>query len=119
MSSEKILDYLDGEEKESLVTELESYLKTLVQTSTGHKNLAMQKLQCAVNKARGNGIPSLEVNSAAPTPGLTTEANSPRTSSSPSTNDSAVDESAEESNHVKPLVSDDTTPQAEAGQVGQ
>ncbi|KAI0971155.1 ARM repeat-containing protein [Xylaria arbuscula] len=109
---QKMIEWLQGPEKIAFVSEIRAYLPLLKKQGAGRQNAGLDRLSAAVEASTGtsgtNGSdatagttpssPSLavEVNSAVPTPSLTTEQNSPQSSSPPSTNISTTDEGSEE-----------------------
>ncbi|KAI1641034.1 armadillo-type protein [Biscogniauxia mediterranea] len=103
---QKLMQYLDGPDRESFIEEMRPQFANLKKMSTGRQIMALERLMSATggpnsgNNANGGppSTPSLlvEVNSTAPTPSLTMEQNSPQSSSPPSTNISTLDESVEE-----------------------
>ncbi|KAI5926421.1 armadillo-type protein [Camillea tinctor] len=108
---QKLMQYLDGPDRESFVEEMRPQFANLKKMSTGRQVLALERLMSATaganstNNANG-GTPStpsllVDVNSTAPTPSLTMEQNSPQSSSPPSTNISTLDESVEEKKPAK------------------
>ncbi|KAI8634834.1 ARM repeat-containing protein [Xylariaceae sp. FL1651] len=113
---QKMMQYLDGPERQSFVDEMRPQFATLKKQGTGRQITAIDRLISATASVPGvpnetNGphggtatagtapsTPSLlvEVSSAVPTPSLTTEQSSPQSTSPPSTNISTTDEAAEE-----------------------
>ncbi|EOO02234.1 putative pumilio domain-containing protein [Phaeoacremonium minimum UCRPA7] len=117
---QKLLSQLEGEEREAFVEEMKPQFTSLKKVSTGRQIAAIDRLMSAVSSPTPGKPASLsgsvngsvngsvsgaapaspglqvEVNSAAPTPVLTMEPNSPQSSSPPSTNASAVEDTAEE-----------------------
>jgi mRNA-binding protein PUF3 len=112
VETEKLLNQLEGDERETLIEEMRPQFTSLKKVSTGRQITAIDRLMTAVGNgpqssksgspgAAGNyrqvpqsglSTPALQVdvNSAAPTPVLTMEPNSPQSSSPPSTHDSTV-----------------------------
>ncbi|KAI1431027.1 ARM repeat-containing protein [Xylaria sp. CBS 124048] len=103
---QRLIEHLKGEEKTAFITEVKAYIPLLKRQCSGRQNTALDRLTTATESAhtaaattrnRGDAAsrgsnpssPSLvmpEVNSVLPTPFLTTEQNSPQSTSSPSTN---------------------------------
>ncbi|KAI1144191.1 ARM repeat-containing protein [Hypoxylon sp. FL0543] len=103
---QKLMQHLEGPDRESFIEEMRPHFANLKKYSTGRQITALDRLMSASSVGQGGTTgstspttPSLlvEVNSAAATPSLTMEQNSPESSSPPSTN-SALDESLEEKN---------------------
>ncbi|KAI1107210.1 ARM repeat-containing protein [Jackrogersella minutella] len=100
---QKLMQHLEGPDRESFIEEMRPHFANLKKYSTGRQITALDRLMSASSVAPGGpssaspSTPSLlvEVNSAAPTPTLTMEQNSPESSSPPSTN-SGLDESLDE-----------------------
>ncbi|KAJ9154934.1 Pumilio domain-containing protein [Pleurostoma richardsiae] len=127
---QKLLNQLDGPERESFIEEMKPQFHSLKKVSTGRQIAAIDRLISAVSSptsesagspsgsvngsvsATTPGSPALPVdNSVAPTPVLTMEPNSPQSSSPPSTNASAVEENINESNKAKgPAAVDNSQP---------
>ncbi|KAI0429196.1 ARM repeat-containing protein [Xylaria sp. FL1042] len=109
---QKMVEWLEGPEKLAFVSEVKAYIPILRKQGAGRQNAGLDRLAAAVeavsSTADSNGsattagtapsTPSLavEVNSAVPTPLLTTEQNSPQSSSPPSTSISTTDEASED-----------------------
>ncbi|KAI0194944.1 ARM repeat-containing protein [Astrocystis sublimbata] len=109
---QKLLGHIEGQEQQSFAKDLYVYVLQLKRQSNGRQNSAIDRLYQALMRVIGaapsirdaNGsaaAPStpdlgVEVGSAAPTPPLTTEQNTPQSSSPPSTNISTADEASEE-----------------------
>ncbi|KAM0271930.1 hypothetical protein ACHAQH_008893 [Verticillium albo-atrum] len=104
---QKLLNQLDGVDREAFIEEMKPQFIALKKTSTGRQIAAIDRLIFAAsspapprpgsNKATsGQNTPALQVDSSAPTPVLTMEPNSPQSSSPPSTNASAVGETADD-----------------------
>ncbi|KAI1312133.1 ARM repeat-containing protein [Xylaria venustula] len=109
---QKMIEWLQGPEKVAFVSEIRAHLPLLKRQGAGRQNAGLDRLSVAVEAftltSSPNGsdataetapsTPSLavEVNSAVPTPSLTTEQNSPQSSSPPSTNISTTDDGSEE-----------------------
>ncbi|KAH8879857.1 ARM repeat-containing protein [Thozetella sp. PMI_491] len=99
---QKLLSQLEGTEKENLVEEMKPQFHALKKASTGRQIAAIDRLMSAAGSTTGKAespsmtpaSPALQVDisSAAPTPNLTMEPNSPSSSSPPSTTPSAADE---------------------------
>ncbi|KAI1501005.1 armadillo-type protein [Biscogniauxia marginata] len=108
---QKLMQYLDGPDRESFIEEMRPQFATLKKMSTGRQILALERLMSVTggpNSASNTNVgtpttPSLlvDVNSTAPTPSLTMEQNSPQSSSPPSTNVSTLEESVEEKKVAK------------------
>ncbi|KAI1398452.1 ARM repeat-containing protein [Hypoxylon fuscum] len=110
---QKLMQNLEGPERESFIDEMRPHFLALKKLSAGRQMTALDRLisassvSPAPNSANTvNGVSStgpatpnllVEVNSAAPTPSLTMEQNSPESSSPPST-DASVEESVDEKN---------------------
>lgn len=97
---QKLLNQLEGAEREAFVEEMRPQFQTLRKTSTSRQLAAIDRLiyattQTAPSKSGGS---QADTSSAAPTPVLTMEPNSPQSSSPPSTSASAVGEVAEDDN---------------------
>ncbi|KAI1375878.1 ARM repeat-containing protein [Hypoxylon crocopeplum] len=104
---QKLMQHLDGPDRDSLIEEMRPHFTTLKKFSTGRQITALERLMSASSANSVNGAsgttstspttPSLlvEVSSAAPTPSLTTEQNSPESTSPPSTN-ASVEESVDD-----------------------
>ena len=112
---------MEGEEREAFIEEMKPQFHSLKKVSTGRQIAAIDRLISAVSSPVPGKPASLsgsvagsvsgaspaspglqvEVNSAAPTPVLTMEPNSPQSSSPPSTNASAIEDSAEEPTSTK------------------
>ncbi|PNH42684.1 hypothetical protein VD0004_g4658 [Verticillium dahliae] len=104
---QKLLNQLDGADREAFIEEMKPQFIALKKTSTGRQIAAIDRLIFAASSPApprpgsskamsGQNTPALQVDSSAPTPVLTMEPNSPQSSSPPSTNASAVGETAEE-----------------------
>ncbi|WQF75683.1 Putative armadillo-like helical, pumilio domain-containing protein [Colletotrichum destructivum] len=95
---QKLLNQLEGAEREAFVEEMRPQFNTLRKTSTSRQLAAIDRLiyatQTPPSKSGGS-----QADSTAPTPVLTMEPNSPQSSSPPSTSASAVGEVAEDDNH--------------------
>lgn len=100
------MHHLEGPDRVSFIEEMRPHFASLKKHSTGRQITALDRLMSASSGDAINGLSSggpttpnlvVEVNSAAPTPSLTMEQNSPESSSPPSTN-ASVEESAEETN---------------------
>ncbi|OTA66799.1 ARM repeat-containing protein [Hypoxylon sp. EC38] len=112
---QKLMQHLEGPDRESFIEEMRPHFANLKKYSTGRQITALDRLMSASSVGPGGPssttgstsptTPSLlvEVNSAAATPSLTMEQNSPESSSPPSTN-SGLEESLDEKNtKVSPL----------------
>ncbi|KAI1768772.1 ARM repeat-containing protein [Hypoxylon sp. FL1150] len=109
---QKLMHHLEGPDRDSFIEEMRPHFASLKKHSTGRQITALDRLMSASTTGSINGMsptgpttPSLlvEVNSAAPTPLLTMEQNSPESSSPPSTN-ASIEETAEEpSTKISPL----------------
>ncbi|KAI1173782.1 ARM repeat-containing protein [Nemania sp. FL0916] len=113
---QKLLDFLEGEEKWTFAQEIKAIVPLLRRQGNGRQNTALERLIAACDTipppstatGSNNGsaattgtapsTPNLavEVSSAVPTPLLTTEQNSPQSTSPPSTSISTADEAADE-----------------------
>ncbi|KAI1429363.1 ARM repeat-containing protein [Xylaria sp. FL1777] len=109
---QKMIEFLHGPEKLAFVSDIKGYIPLVKRQGAGRQNTGLDRLFAAVeavsstSDANGSAAipgttpstPSLavEVNSAVPTPSLTTEQSSPQSSSPPSTNISTTDEANEE-----------------------
>ncbi|KAI0013609.1 ARM repeat-containing protein [Xylariaceae sp. FL0662B] len=130
---QKLIHWLDGSDREALLDEMRPQFANLKKMSTGRQITALDRLMTAssavptasssANNANGGPAtastgpltPSLlvEVNSAAPTPSLTMEQNSPESSSPPSTNDGTLEEAADVKKNTKTAPIDDHSYEAE------
>ncbi|KAK7436161.1 hypothetical protein CaCOL14_009929 [Colletotrichum acutatum] len=97
---QKLLNQLEGAEREAFVEEMRPQFQTLRKTSTSRQLAAIDRLIYATTQTTPSksGGSQADTNSAAPTPVLTMEPNSPQSSSPPSTSASAVGEVAEDDN---------------------
>ncbi|KAI1821798.1 ARM repeat-containing protein [Xylaria intraflava] len=113
---QRLIEHLDGDEKTTFATEVQSHLPLLKKQCSGRQNTAIERLTTATNDAHarvistantrnaatGGSAPSspnlaaAEVSSSSPTPFLTTEQNSPQSSSPPSTNLSTAGDAGED-----------------------
>ncbi|TGJ78323.1 hypothetical protein E0Z10_g10445 [Xylaria hypoxylon] len=111
---QKMVEYLQGPEKLAFVSEVMDYIPLLKKQGAGRQNAGLDRLYAAVqdvlnpsasdtngDAAAAGTAPStpnlaIEASSAVPTPLLTTEQNSPQSSSPPSTSISTIDETSEE-----------------------
>ncbi|TEA03257.1 Pumilio-like protein 2 [Colletotrichum sidae] len=95
---QKLLNQLEGEERESFVESMKPQFNILRKTSTNRQIAAIDRLLQATQQAPAAkpGSSQVDINSAAPTPVLTREPNTPQSSSPPSTSASAVGEVADE-----------------------
>lgn len=93
------MQHLEGPDRESFIEEMRPHFANLKKYSTGRQITALDRLMSASSAATSPTTPNLlvDVNSAAPTPSLTMEQNSPQSSSPPSTN-ASVEESMDEKN---------------------
>lgn len=114
---QKMLTTLDGPDKRSFAKEAEPHLVALKKNNSGPKIGSMERLVVdALHISEGDGqdgsvlhaavrtptTPGLQLDvSGVPTPGLTTEHNSPDSSSPPSTNLSTTDETVTDGRHSK------------------
>ncbi|KAI2615482.1 ARM repeat-containing protein [Hypoxylon sp. NC1633] len=106
---QKLMQHLDSPDRESLIEEMRPHFTNLKKFSTGRQITALERLMSASSANMVNGVsgiastspttPSLviDINSAAPTPSLTMEENSPESSSPPSTK-ASMEECADEKN---------------------
>ncbi|KAI1647532.1 ARM repeat-containing protein [Daldinia loculata] len=96
---QKLMQHLEGPDRESFIEEMRPHFANLKKYSTGRQITALDRLMSASSAATSPTTPNLlvDVNSAAPTPSLTMEQNSPQSSSPPSTN-ASVEESMDEKN---------------------
>ncbi|KAF6793058.1 mRNA binding protein pumilio [Colletotrichum sojae] len=92
---QKLLHELKGEERMAFVEELKPQFAILRKSSNSRQVAAIDRLMSAAEKPGGS---QADANSAAPTPVLTMEPNSPQSSSPPSTNASAIGEIADDDN---------------------
>nr|XP_036574978.1 mRNA binding protein pumilio [Colletotrichum truncatum]KAF6781478.1 mRNA binding protein pumilio [Colletotrichum truncatum] len=94
---QKLLNQLEGSEREAFVEEMRPQFNLLRKTSTSRQLAAIDRLiyatQTPPSKSGGS-----QADSTAPTPVLTMEPNSPQSSSPPSTNASAIGEVADDDN---------------------
>ncbi|KAI0377839.1 ARM repeat-containing protein [Hypomontagnella monticulosa] len=103
---QKLMQHLEGPDRESFIEEMRPHFAALKKYSTGRQITALDRLMSASSTPLGPATspttPNLlvEVNSAAQTPSLTMEQNSPQSSSPPSTN-ASVEESVDEKT-IKP-----------------
>ncbi|OLN81558.1 Pumilio-like protein 2 [Colletotrichum chlorophyti] len=97
---QKLLNQLDGPEREAFVEEMRPQFNTLRKTSTSRQLAAIDRLMVATTQTPTpkSGGSQADPGSAAPTPVLTMEPNSPQSSSPPSTSASAIGEVAEDDN---------------------
>ncbi|KAI1350459.1 ARM repeat-containing protein [Xylaria sp. FL0043] len=109
---QKMVEKLEGPERLTFASEVKAYIPILRKQGGGRQNAGLDRLATAVDTvfltSDTNGsattagtapsTPSLavEMNSAVPTPLLTTEQNSPQSSSPPSTSISTTDEAGED-----------------------
>ncbi|KAI0417335.1 ARM repeat-containing protein [Xylaria grammica] len=111
---QKMVEYLQGPEKTAFASNVMDYIPLLKKPGGGRQNAGLDRLYAAVqpvlnpseSDTRGDATtagtapstPNLavEASSAVPTPSLTTEQNSPQSSSPPSTSISTIDETSEE-----------------------
>ncbi|RWA09870.1 hypothetical protein EKO27_g5237 [Xylaria grammica] len=111
---QKMVEYLQGPEKTAFASNVMDYIPLLKKPGGGRQNAGLDRLYAAVqpvlNPSEGDtkgdattagtapSTPNLavEASSAVPTPSLTTEQNSPQSSSPPSTSISTIDETSEE-----------------------
>lgn len=112
---QKLIQHLEGPDRDALVEEMKPHFAGLKKLSTGRQITALERLMLATSGNSSNGgaagasnspiTPSLlvEVNSAAATPLLTMEQNSPETSSPPSTN-ASMEEPTGEKNAKTPSI---------------
>lgn len=91
--AEKLLLFLEGEEKRSLAEQIKPHFWALKKHGTNKQLQAMEK---ALAGAGASGSVQTDSNSSAPTPVLTNETNSPQSSSPSSTHASAVEVAAKE-----------------------
>jgi mRNA-binding protein PUF3 len=111
---EKLLNQLDGPERESFIEVMEPQFAALRKMVTGKQIAAIDRLMSAARSpvpskpgstsaSSAPATPGLQVdvNSAAPTPVLTMEPNSPQSSSPPSTDASAAGDAADDGAKVK------------------
>ncbi|KAI0847845.1 ARM repeat-containing protein [Daldinia vernicosa] len=96
---QKLLQHLEGPDRESFIEEMRPHFANLKKFSSGRQMTALDRLMSASSAGTSPTTPNLlvDVNSAAPTPSLTMEQNSPQSSSPPSTN-ASVEESMDEKN---------------------
>ncbi|KAI1661896.1 ARM repeat-containing protein [Daldinia decipiens] len=96
---QKLMQHLEGPDRESFIEEMRPHFANLKKYSTGRQITALDRLMSASSTATSPTTPNLlvDVNSAAPTPSLTMEQSSPQSSSPPSTN-ASVEESMDEKN---------------------
>ncbi|ORY70098.1 armadillo-type protein [Pseudomassariella vexata] len=108
---QKLVQQLEGPDRDTLIDEMRPQFASLKKISSGRQMTAIDRLMDVVdNKPTSSRkqstsrsavkVPTdpslqLDVNSAMPTPGLTTEHNSPESNSPPSTNLSVGDETVE------------------------
>ncbi|KAI0105515.1 ARM repeat-containing protein [Nemania sp. FL0031] len=113
---QKLLDFLEGEEKAIFAREVKAVVPQLRRQGNGRQNTALERLVGACEAVASVSAPTngtngsttttgtapstpnlaVEVSSNVPTPLLTTEQNSPQSSSPPSTSISTADEATEE-----------------------
>ncbi|KAI0115354.1 ARM repeat-containing protein [Daldinia grandis] len=98
---QKLMQHLEGPDRESFIEEMRPHFANLKKYSTGRQITALDRLMSASSSTAATSptTPNLlvDVNSAAPTPSLTMEQNSPQSSSPPSTN-ASIEESMDEKN---------------------
>lgn len=109
---EKLMQHLEGPDRESFIEEMRPHFANLKKYSTGRQITALDRLMSASSAplgASGTATAStspttpnilVDVNSAAQTPSLTMEQNSPQSSSPPSIN-ASIEESVDEKT-IKP-----------------
>ncbi|KAK1992386.1 ARM repeat-containing protein [Colletotrichum falcatum] len=97
---QKLLNQLDGPEREAFVEEMRPQFNTLRKTSTSRQLAAIDRLIYATQTQPPSKTGGSQADSTAPTPVLTMEPNSPQSSSPPSTSASAVGEVAEDDSKV-------------------
>jgi len=97
---QKLLNQLDGPEREAFVEEMRPQFNTLRKTSTSRQLAAIDRLIYATQTQPPAKTGGSQADSTAPTPVLTMEPNSPQSSSPPSTSASAVGEVAEDDSKV-------------------
>ncbi|WYZ40111.1 hypothetical protein EsH8_IV_000452 [Colletotrichum jinshuiense] len=96
---QKLLNQLEGGERDAFVEEMRPQFNTLRKTSTSRQLAAIDRLIYATQTPPSkSGGSQADTSSAAPTPVLTMEPNTPQSSSPPSTNASAVGEVADDDN---------------------
>ncbi|KAL7626766.1 mRNA binding protein puf3 [Parahypoxylon ruwenzoriense] len=121
---QKLMQHLEGPDRESLIEEMKPHFASLKKYSSGRQITALDRLMSASSSTPSGGPSSanlangvsaaastspstpnllVEVNSAAPTPSLTMEQNSPESSSPPSTNASMEDSADEKTTKTLPL----------------
>ncbi|KAJ8131029.1 hypothetical protein O1611_g2596 [Lasiodiplodia mahajangana] len=113
---QKLLDFLEGEDKATFAQEVKAVVPQLRRQGNGRQNTALERLLDACEAVPSPSAPTngangynsttgtapstpnlaVEVGSNVPTPLLTTEQNSPQSSSPPSTSISTADEGTEE-----------------------
>ncbi|KAI0537326.1 ARM repeat-containing protein [Xylaria digitata] len=116
---QKMVEYLQEPEKTAFVSEIMDYVPLLKKQGAGRQNAGLDRLYVAVqgilnpserdtnrDTTTAETAPStpnlaVEASSAVPTPSLTTEQNSPQSSSPPSTSISTIDETNEEAKIVQ------------------
>ncbi|KAF3064464.1 Maternal protein pumilio [Daldinia childiae] len=108
---QKLMSHLEGPDLESFKEEMRPHFTNLKKYSTGRQNTALDRLMSASSAVTSPTTPNLlvDVNSAAPTPSLTMEQNSPQSSSPPSTN-ASVEESMDEKNSKTSTLKKDCGP---------
>ncbi|TLS31586.1 hypothetical protein PpBr36_03357 [Pyricularia pennisetigena] len=91
---QKLLEKLNGAERQAFVEEMKPQFNSLKKVSNGRQIAAIDRLMSAVGSGAGSGAAAglqVDVNSAAPTPNLTMEPNTPQSTSPPSTDSSSND----------------------------
>ena len=110
--AEKLLRKLPGAERLAFAATLKSQLVTLKRTVPPKQHAVVDRMAKAVAeveeecKKEGFTLP-IDANSAAPTPVLTREPNTPQSTSPPSTNASAVGEATEDTESTKTATTGD------------